>query len=1131
MHAINRRSLVAALAGATLAVGLVAVPPAWAVNGLAVNDPDAELEGPGATVTFRIQLTRDSTGTVSVNYTTVPGTAEANVDYVSKTGTAVFSGNETTELVNITILDDAVDEDPEKFTLRLSSPNGATLTDDVGEATITDADPSPLMSISGDTVDEGDSGTTDARFVVALSSPSGRTVSVKAATSDGSATAGSDYTMKVETLTFSPGQVTKAFLVPVMGDVGDEDEEEDFRVTLSEASGASISPPNPARGIIVDDDDTPVLSVNDASGTEGGSVGFTLTLSAASNRPVTVDVDTSSVTAVAGQDYVDISTTITLNPGETTKPFTVTLLQDDPAVDEPDETFLVTLSNQSGALVPDATGTGTVLDDDPGPELYFEPLTVADLENENLTFTVKLSGAVPLNAALPGVSAPFEAEDVTTEELVDYSVLTPSPLVFPPGSPAGSTRTITVTVTDDGFAEGDETFKLRLLQPSGGAQIRRGEGEASGTIQNNDGEPARVSIADTSTAEGTGGSSKATFTVTLSAQAGATAVVTYATSDGTARAGDDYGVVTTERTGAVTFNPGETSKTIDVGVVPDNLDEDDETFTVVLSNPTNAVLERGTATATITDDDNPPVVSINPAAIELDESNLVTSGEDIIITLSPASTKTVTVNFTTGPDTDANTADATADADYSAPASRTLTFKPGETEKRVRVEVVGDLLDEDPEVFNASLASPTNATLPAPNAPAVVTITDDDDPPTVSITGPQPVDEPFSSSGETNAVFVVTLSAKSGRAVMVDYDTSDGGGVAPSPATAPSDYTARTNQTAAITAGHLGTEIAVIVKGDSANEDNEDFTVTLSNPTNAELTDDPAGQSATAVILDTDGPPALSIVDTTVPEGNGPGTATVTVRLLPPAGNNDGDVTVKLGSADGTAVAPGDYQAVIPPAVITFKPGETVQTYDVAIAGEMQDEPDESFQVNLADPTGPPNGPNPAVIATGSAGVTIIDDDGPSISVQDVTVEEGTGSTPSQATFTVRLSAPSPQAVGVDYSTAAASASAPEDFELTSGSLLFAAGEVQRTVSVPVAADEADEADEQFSFSLTNPSNATISRAVARATILDDDQPLLLVSAAAGSADAPSVFEGDAGSARPALAPVPASTTSRPPDG
>ncbi len=1059
-------------------------------------------------MTFTIHLARDlgDTATVSVNYTTVAGTALANVDFVSKTGTAIFTTNETEEVVNVSLLDDAVAEDAENFTLKLTTPSGASITDDTGVATITDADAAPLVSISGTTVDEGDSGTTDARFVVALSAPSGRTVSVTAATSDGVAKAGSDYITKTETLSFTPGQVSKPFIVQVTPDVKDEDQSEDFNATLSAASGATIVPPNPATGTILDDDDTPALSINDASGTEGTTANFTVTLSAESGRTVTVNAATSSITAGAGQDYVNKSDTLTFAPGETSKPFPVTLLHESPVVDEPDETFLVTLSAESGAIVSDRTGTGTVLDEDAGPELYFEPLAVAGLENAGpLNFTVKLSQAVP-PLPLSGVSVSFEVVNVTADA-ADYTVVTPPTLVFPPGSPAGATRAITANVVNDGLAEADETFKIRLVGPSGGAQIRRDQGEATGTIQNEDGEPAHVFVDDLpSVTEGTGGTATASFTVRLSAPVGTAVAVTYATQDGTANAGADYDLASS----VVVFASGETSKTVDVPVTTDTLDEDDETFSLVLSNPTNAVLEDGTATATITDDDNPPVVSIDPAAIEIDEGSVVTSGKDVVVKLSTASGKTVTVPYTTGPDADAMTPDAIADTDYSAPGSATLTFKPGETQKRIRVEAVGDQLDEDPEIFLVNLGSPTNASLAAPPAPGVVTINDDDALPTVSITGPEPVDEPVSSSGETDAVFIVSLSVESGRAVMVEFATADGGEGAPDPATAPADYT-DISGAVQIGAGELGTEVAVIVQGDNADENNEVFSVTLSNPTNAELSEEPDDVTASAVILDTDGPPALSVIGAIVSEGDGPGTATVTVRLLPAVGNGNGNVTVKLGTADGTALAPGDYTALSPPATITFAPGQTSQTQPVAIVGEAVDEPNENFSVTLSEPSGPTTGPA-AVIGTASDRVTITDDDGPSISVADVTVTEGTGASPTNAVFSVVLSAPSPQTVAVDYSTGAGSAGAPSDFESKSGSLVFATGETAKTVGVPVAGDSEDEADEQFTFSLSNPVNAEIGRAVAEGTIFDDDQPTLFVSAAVGTADPPSVLEGDAGS-------------------
>jgi hypothetical protein len=113
--------------------------------------------------------------------------------------------------------------------------------------------------------------------------------------------------------------------------------------------------------------------------------------------------------------------------------------------------------------------------------------------------------------------------------------------------------------------------------------------------------------------------------------------VQWATSDGTATAGSDY----TAASGTVTFNPGVTSQQVVVTLLPDTLDEVNETFNVNLSSPTNGVISDNLGVATITDDDPPPTLSVNDVTVSEGNSGTVTAG--FTISLSAVSAKTITV--------------------------------------------------------------------------------------------------------------------------------------------------------------------------------------------------------------------------------------------------------------------------------------------------------------------------------------------------------------------------------------------------------------------------------------------------------------------------------------------------------
>ena len=175
------------------------------------------------------------------------------------------------------------------------------------------------------------------------------------------------------------------------------------------------------------------------------------------------------------------------------------------------------------------------------------------------------------------------------------------------------------------------------------------------------------------------------------------------TSNGTAMAGSDY----MSASGTVTFFPGQTSQTVMVQVTGDTTNESDETFTVTLSMPTNATLQTATGTGTIQNDDGsspPPPPSLSSGNVSPAEGNSGTTAFNFPVTLSSASTQTVTVNYMTSNGT------AMAGSDYMS-ASGTVTFFPGQTSQTVMVQVTGDTTNESDETFTVTLSMPTNATL------------------------------------------------------------------------------------------------------------------------------------------------------------------------------------------------------------------------------------------------------------------------------------------------------------------------------------------------------------------------------------------------------------------------------------
>ena len=187
------------------------------------------------------------------------------------------------------------------------------------------------------------------------------------ATANNTATAGSDYTAVSGVLTIAAGATSGQVVVPVLGDTLDEPNET-FFVNLSGAAGATIADAQ-ALGTITDNDATPALSIGDVSVTEGnsGSVNavFTVSLAGASAQAITVSYATADNTAMAGSDYTPRSGVLTF-PAASTTPLTVAVPVLGDTIDEPNETFSLTLSAPANATLADSQGLATIVDDDAG---------------------------------------------------------------------------------------------------------------------------------------------------------------------------------------------------------------------------------------------------------------------------------------------------------------------------------------------------------------------------------------------------------------------------------------------------------------------------------------------------------------------------------------------------------------------------------------------------------------------------------------------------------------------------------------------------------------------------------------------------------------------------------------------
>jgi hypothetical protein len=221
------------------------------------------------------------------------------------------------------------------------------------------------LSIGDVTVTEGNSGTKLATFTATLSATSTSAVTFDIATSNGTATAGTDYVASSLTGQSIPaGSLTKTFSVTINGDATIE-ASETFNVTVSNVSGATLAD-GTAVGTI-QNDDFPTLTINNVTAYEGNSgtkaFVFTVSLSQASLYPVSYTIGTVNGGATAGSDYVASTlTNQTIPAGSLTKTFSVTVNGDTTAA--ANEGFTVNVSAVTYAVVGDGSGVGNIVNDD-----------------------------------------------------------------------------------------------------------------------------------------------------------------------------------------------------------------------------------------------------------------------------------------------------------------------------------------------------------------------------------------------------------------------------------------------------------------------------------------------------------------------------------------------------------------------------------------------------------------------------------------------------------------------------------------------------------------------------------------------------------------------------------------------
>ncbi|MFZ2099145.1 MAG: Calx-beta domain-containing protein, partial [Oricola sp.] len=1081
--------------------------------------------------TFTVTRSGDTSAAGSVDYAVSGDVDGADfMDGVLPSGTIEFAAGASSQTLLLLVHGDTAIESDEVFTVTLSNASaGSAITTASAQGTILNDDvtPPPGTFFSITALDaakaEGDDGTTIFTFTVTREGDLSAPGSVEYRTTGGpSPTANAfdflDDTLARGVLEFSAGEASRIVSVAVTGDDAFEGDE-NFFVHIENASAGSEITTASAAGVILNDDTTPTTIAIAAADSvkaegDGGSTPFTFTVTRSGDVSESDSVDYAVTGAQA--DVVDFvgsllpAGTVTFNAGETSKTITIDVAGDSEV--ENDEDFSVVLLNPvGGAVITTGSAEGTILNDDaPTPGSF--SIAARDTsraegdEGESTPFAFEITRTS--DTAEAG-SVYFEVTSSQADGS-DFSngVLHSGWINFPAGENF-NVVTLGIWVAGDNIAEADETFTVTLSNPSAGFEIATAS--ASATILNDDAAPPatlyEIAALDASKAEGDDGVTLFTFTISRSGDLTNPASIGYSLAGhgaNPANSGDFASGLFVLST--ATFAAGESSTTVSIRVAGDVNYEADEGFIVTIFDPSHggAVVSGGdSATGTIANDDPVPITgSFSIAADEAvkAEGDSGITGLTFVVTRSGDSAAPASIDYAmTGGGADAG--------DFAAsllPAD-TVSFAAGETSKTITVAVRGDVLVENDESFVITLSNPSPGS-DITTATAVGTILNDDAPPPITY-AISPLDAVKAEGDDDTTAFTFTVTRSDNISVFSSITYIVRGETADS-ADFPGFVLAQGTVNFAI--GETSKTVSVNVDGDLSIEDDETFTVSLIDSGLEGVVI--ATESAQGTILNDDFVPASTLYSITAVDAvkaEGDSGATDFTFLISRTGDTSGGGAVNY-RVRGDDIDVDDFgTSYLPGAGFNFLAGETSRLITIQVAGDSDIEGNEDFVVLLSTPS-PDSG-----IEVGSASGTILDDDAPpssflAIAVADAVKAEGdAGST--AFTFTVTRSGDTSGPGSVDYSLSGAADAA--DFAggvLPGGTVIFAAGETSKTITVAVAGDAAFEGDEGFTVTLSNPSaGASIAIAGADGIIVNDDAappaPLVLLAA---DFDSPGDTEG-----------------------
>lgn len=444
------------------------VTPKLSVSGVVIT------EGINDVARVRVTLSSAATGNVSVTVFTSAGTAQAGSDYVGQTRILAFSPGQTSKDFDVTILDDAISEPQEAFSVRLIDESGAEVATRQAQVTIRNDDSAARgsFSVSSVTIDETEA---TARLLVRLSGAQSARTSVSVSTVAGTAIAGEDFYGGFNTLQFPAGTVQQAFDVPIIDDNSAEPNET-FQVRLFDAAGADIG--NGLATVTIVDDDVsnpqPQINVGSLRVTESaGEVTVPVSLTTPATQVVTFSFSTRPGSAEAGgKDFYGYGAEWVFQPGQRVRDVPVFIVDDD--LSESTESLFLNVLKVEGATAGNLVGRIDIVDDEAG-EAGFKiyPFSIDEsIATARVLVTLSRVSNVP-------VTVRYATENGTAVQGQDFFG-TSGVLTFAPGQ---TSQRFDVTILNDNINESSEQFGVRIYSPTGAELITP---RASVTINDDD---------------------------------------------------------------------------------------------------------------------------------------------------------------------------------------------------------------------------------------------------------------------------------------------------------------------------------------------------------------------------------------------------------------------------------------------------------------------------------------------------------------------------------------------------------------------------------------------------------------------------------------------------------------------